>query len=372
MATLAELSELRAALQFGQDFLVVHYACEDFNKAKQRPAAVACIAVAGLGEGSSRAFSLADAPPDVEGDDREKDLLRRFFEFLSAKSDTRLLHWNMNTSAYGFEDLALRYRWLTSEEPPYKPVASRMHDVDALVAAQFGQSFVAHPKLPNLIALNGMHRRHYLSGPEEAQKFEDDDIGAVRSSATEKARFIGWIFERLVAGKLKTAGSAGSVDFAGTKLDAVAVAVELGGRFRYVERALCNRHGSRTTIQIVDEYDAQDLYRALLRVFFDDVRDEVWTPSYAGSAGSRIDLVLPDFALAIELKYARPSMSDKDVGDQLIIDRDRYKRETSIQHLLCLVFDHNGQLHNPRGLEKDLKRAVSEEGMAVSVHIYDR
>ena len=65
-------------------------------------------------------------------------------------------------------------------------------------------------------------------------------------------------------------------------------------------------------------------------------------------------------------------MSDKDVGDQLIIDRDRYKKESSIQHLLCLVFDHDGQLRNPRGLEKDLKRDVSEEGMAVSVHIYDR
>lgn len=371
MATQTELGELRAAFQLGHDFIVVHYGCENFNKAKERPAAVSCIAAVGLGEGSSRAFSLADAPPTVTGEDREIDLLHRFFEFLSTRPEARILHWNMNTTAYGFEALALRYRWLAKKEPHYIPVTSRLHDVDALVTAQFGESFVRHPKLPNLIALNGMHRRQFLSGPEEAQKFDDKDYGAIRSSVTEKARFVGSIFELLVSGKLKTEGSAGSVEFAGTRIDAVGVAAEIGRRFRYAERALRIRHGGRNTLDVKDEYDAQDLYRALLRVFFDDVRDEVWVPSYAGG-GSRIDFVLPDFNLAIELKYTRPSMNDKDVGDQLIIDRDRYKRETSINHLLCLVFDHDGLLRNPRGLEKDLQRDVSEEGMAVSVHIYDR
>ena len=108
-----------------------------------------------------------------------------------------------------------------------------------------------------------------------------------------------------------------------------------------------------------------------MKIFFDDVRDEVWTPEYAGGA-SRIDFVLREYGLAIELKNARSSMTDKQLGDQLIIDRDRYKADASVSHLVCLVFDHDGYLRNPRGLERDLNCKVSAEGLAVSVQIYDR
>ena len=367
----AVLRELKGAVDRGQECMVVHYGCEDLYQAKDHPAAVSCIAIAGLGEGSSRAFSLADAPQELTGDAREIDLLERFYSFLATRQDSRLLHWNMNTSGYGFEALATRYRYLTDKEPEYTPPASRMHDVDALVASQFGGEYAKHPKLPNLVALNGLHKRCFLAGAEEAAKFAAGDIGAVRSSVTEKTRLIATIFDLLLEGGLKTQSSAGSVEFAGTRLDAVVTVVALGERFRYVERSLRHRHGKRDTLLVNDEYDAQDLLRALLKIFFDDVRDEVWTPEYAGG-GARVDFVLRDYSLAIELKYARPSLNDKEIADQLIIDRDRYKQDTLVRHLLCLVFDPNGVLRNPRGLEKDLKRDVSAEDLAVSVHIYDR
>jgi hypothetical protein len=38
-----------------------------------------------------------------------------------------------------------------------------------------------------------------------------------------------------------------------------------------------------------DEYDVQDLLYALLRIFFDDVRPEEWTPSFAGKSLQTVD-----------------------------------------------------------------------------------
>jgi len=312
-------------------------------------------------------------PPDEDGDNhrREIDTLSRFFSWLEDRPDVLILHWNMNSSAYGFEALALRYRYITGDFPIYRPTQSRLHDLDALIESRFGDEYAKHPKLPNIVALNGIRKRSFLEGAEEAEMFAAGDIGAVRRSVSEKVRIISKLFELLLSGTIKTQNSVGSVLFAGTELDAVSTVLELGKNFRYVERSLLRRHNGRATLKVDDEYDAQDLLRSLLRVFFNNVNDEVWMPSYAGGA-SRVDFVLPDYQLAIELKYTRNSITDKSVGDQLIIDRDRYKQEARINHLLCLVFDHDGILHNPRGLEKDLGRDSSAEGLAVTVRIYDR
>lgn len=62
-------------------------------------------------------------------------------------------------------------------------------------------------------------------------------------------------------------------------------------RFFKVARQLRNRHDNRDTINISDEYDVQDLLHALLLIFFDDVRPEEWTPTYAGGA-LRMDFLL--------------------------------------------------------------------------------
>ena len=55
-------------------------------------------------------------------------------------------------------------------------------------------------------------------------------------------------------------------------------------RFHKVARQLRTRHSNRVTIEVNDEYDVQDLLHAVLLLFFDDVRKEEWTPSYAGGA----------------------------------------------------------------------------------------
>ncbi len=47
---------------------------------------------------------------------------------------------------------------------------------------------------------------------------------------------------------------------------------------------LARRHNNRPAYQIQDEYDVQDLFQALLQVYFDDIRPEEPTPTHAGSS----------------------------------------------------------------------------------------
>src|SRR5438445_6575114 len=100
-------------------------------------------------------------------------------------------------------------------------------------------------------------------------------------------------------------------------------------RFHRVARQLHLRHEDRPTLDVSDEYDVQDLLHALLRLFFDDVRTEEWTPSYAGGA-SRMDFILTEHGIVIEVKKTRPGMRSKDLGDQLLIDIMRYKAHPGV------------------------------------------
>ena len=92
--------------------------------------------------------------------------------------------------------------------------------------------------------------------------------------------------------------------------------------FRQVANQLTRRHSERDTLLIQDEYDVQDLLRALLSLYYDDVRPEEWTPSYAGSS-LRIDFLIPEIEAVIEVKKTRPTMTDKSLSEELIVDIEK-------------------------------------------------
>lgn len=130
--------------------------------------------------------------------------------------------------------------------------------------------------------------------------------------------------------------------------------------FHFVARQLRQRHDSRSTLTIEDEYDVQDLFHALLRMFFEDVRPEEWTPSYAGGS-SRVDFLLRREKIVIEIKKTRNNLGAKEVGSQLLIDIARYQRHPDCKNLICFIYDPEGRIGNPKGLEDDLNDLSSEK-----------
>lgn len=137
-------------------------------------------------------------------------------------------------------------------------------------------------------------------------------------------------------------------------------------RFHAVVVQLRERHDARTTLDVNDEYDVQDLMHALLRQHFDDVRPEEWVPSYAGSA-SRTDFLLPQIDTVIEIKKTRQGLNAKTVGEQLIIDIAKYKKHPQCRRLVCFVYDPEGRIANPAGIENDLN--AGDHGIDVRVFI---
>lgn len=140
--------------------------------------------------------------------------------------------------------------------------------------------------------------------------------------------------------------------------------------FHIVAKQLKRRFNNRGTIELNDEYDVQDLLHALLKLHFDDVRPEEWTPSYAGG-NKRMDFLIKDEEIAIEVKMTRKGLKDKEVGDQLIIDIANYQKHPNCKKLYCFVYDKDEIIRNPRGLEKDLEMASSEIAIKAFIRPYE-
>jgi len=138
------------------------------------------------------------------------------------------------------------------------------------------------------------------------------------------------------------------------------------GRFHTVVRQLRARYDGRETISVKDEYDVQDLLHALLKIEFDDVRPEEWTPSYAGKS-ARMDFLLKNEQIVVETKMTRQGLSDKKIGDQLIVDVARYREHPDCNTLVCFVYDPEGYIRNAPGLKTDLESRQHDP--VVLVHI---
>ncbi|MEA5452083.1 hypothetical protein VB780_26145 [Leptolyngbya sp. CCNP1308] len=130
-------------------------------------------------------------------------------------------------------------------------------------------------------------------------------------------------------------------------------------RFHLIARQLRSRREDRATLDVQDEYDVQDLMHALLQLYFDDIRPEEWCPSYAGKT-SRMDFLLKSEQMVIEIKKTRPGLGAKELGSQLIEDIARYETHPNCDVLVCFVYDPDGRIANPRGIENDLRKTSGE------------
>src|SRR5205807_8633500 len=102
----------------------------------------------------------------------------------------------------------------------------------------FGRSFADHPKLINLAKLNEYRTRYWLSGGEEATKFDAGEHGDLKRSSTEKAQALAYLTKRLLAGTPETKTSGLQLRINGSTLNSIEVIQELGRRFLDVSRQL--------------------------------------------------------------------------------------------------------------------------------------
>lgn len=108
---------------------------------------------------------------------------------------------------------------------------------------------------------------------------------------------------------------------------------------------------------IENESDLQVLVDALLRLQYGDVRAEDPVSQNAGG-GSRVDFLLRDSGVVVETKMTRPTLTDKKVGEELLVDWGRYQRHPDCKAIFALIYDPKRRLKNPVGLMNDLTGVV--------------
>jgi hypothetical protein len=124
-------------------------------------------------------------------------------------------------------------------------------------------------------------------------------------------------------------------------------------RFHFVARQLRLRGEYRSSVSVEDESDVQDLLHALLRLQFDDIGTDEWTPGYTNGT-LRTTFLLSHDRLAVVAKKTRAGLTMTDLKDQVRADIERYRARGRCTHLLCFIYDPDGRIGNPRGVENEL------------------
>lgn len=139
-------------------------------------------------------------------------------------------------------------------------------------------------------------------------------------------------------------------------IDSLKTIVNLCNRFHKVVKQHRHRREDRPTLDVNDEYDVQDLLHSLLQINFEDIRAEEWVPSN-GAMCTRVDFLLKNEGIVIEVKKTRSGLSGKEVASQLIEDIHRYQSHPDCNVLVCFVYDPEERITNPRGIERDLSKS---------------
>lgn len=125
-------------------------------------------------------------------------------------------------------------------------------------------------------------------------------------------------------------------------------------RLPRVVRQLRARHSDRPPFRVRDEYDLEDLLRALLAIYFDDIRPESRTPSYAASVRTdfRIQPADPEPPLVVTCKRVAAPVVLAHLTAQVHEDVAYYEKFPASGVLMVYWYDPEGLLPDPTSLEK--------------------
>lgn len=193
--------------------LVVHYSCQNLNDNNEGYSPrITSIAVLHVASSTMHSFSIhliaeVKKIPREEihnhYDELEAVMLEDFYRFVQEHQDHYWLHWNMSNINFGFETLEHRYRVLRDKAPP-KVDDSKKYNLSSLVSGLYGVNYVDHPKMPNLMELNGGKSRDFLTGAEEVEAFERKEYLKLHKSTMAKVYFFNSVYHKLETRKLKT------------------------------------------------------------------------------------------------------------------------------------------------------------------------
>jgi hypothetical protein len=179
------LDDFRRSIDGRAPVYAIHYACESFYTALDHPSGISAISVSTVPPREDFTFTVRDH----RGDDAERSTLSEFYDWLRSVPDSRILHWNMGKSEYGFRAIAKRYAYLGGQQA-YEHASDRLLDLDDALMSAHGRDYAAHPRLSSMIGINGIDVRYSLSGEEQAALYASGDHARLALCTAERARAI--------------------------------------------------------------------------------------------------------------------------------------------------------------------------------------
>jgi len=125
-------------------------------------------------------------------------------------------------------------------------------------------------------------------------------------------------------------------------------------RLPRVIRELRWRQGEQPPFRVEAARDLEDLLRALLLLYFDDIRHESRTPSY--DPGTRTDFVLLPQRLAITAKLVPLGVKESQIVEQIQIDSAYYQALQNCATLIIFIYDPEALLREAPALERAWSR----------------
>jgi hypothetical protein len=209
------LAKLDSIFSDAPNVWVIHCSCESFydrpNGASPR---ITSIAVRKLDSGQTLSFSIHQVAEqqgvsfdqiETHYDALERQMLDAFYGHVGSHKGMKYLHWNMRDINYGFAAIEHRFRVL--DGTPVVVDDDKKFDLARVLIVIYGVGYTGHPRLETLLAKNSIKPRDFLTGPQEAQAFENRNFVGLHQSTLRKVDVIANIAERAHDRQLKTSTS---------------------------------------------------------------------------------------------------------------------------------------------------------------------
>lgn len=214
------MSLVRDISSHPEKYVSIHYSCESFlaTSGGCHSPRITSIAIYDLSSKQTHAFSLHLVAEELDIDLSAIDLdtynilegamLSKYMKFLSENKNKFFIHWNMRDTTYGF--LALEHRYTILSKTLFSPSElieipdTNKINLPDLLLDIYGPSYIGHPQMVNLIEMNNLRPKCFLSGKEEGEAFKNHEFVPLHASTCSKVRVFSYIIERIANNSLKT------------------------------------------------------------------------------------------------------------------------------------------------------------------------
>jgi hypothetical protein len=181
-----------------QQLYFIHYSCQNLGDDNEGYSPrITSIAILHSASSQMYSFSIHIVAEELHimrdsiednFDKIEMEMLDRYFNFISERSDSIWIHWNMTNINFGFEAIEHRYKVLTGKNPITIDEKNKFN-LSSLLKKRFGKNYANDPKMQSLMELNNEKSRSFLTGAEEVSAFKAKEYVKMHNSTMSKVYF---------------------------------------------------------------------------------------------------------------------------------------------------------------------------------------